>query len=367
MTFFTDITGRQAATDLDWWVPVVIKGAEIEAEVERLCGVAAPANGRRESLIVHPRATEPGLGLAPGIRVTLSVLLPGESTEPVRHNSTQVSFCIAGGGEVVIEGRKIDFARYDVWNHPAWTTYSVANNTDEPQVRLTYSNAALLDQLRVHLVEENPPEDAAGQEAPPQDEGEAAEEDPTRVNPYGTFQLTDGGAWMMPYELLISPPSVESRALHWPWAMVKENLDKLTALGESYRGRRLYLLFNPATGRTNGTTPNFFATMTVRPPKIVDRPHRHVSAAINYYFHGRGHSLVGGQRYDWEAGDLMLSAPGWAVHHHASGPDEPVYELTVQDQPFHLALESLLWQEDLKRPARLLGMQPGFETNRGQS
>ena len=34
-------------------------------------------------------------------------------------------------------------------------------------------------------------------------------------------------------------------------------------------------VYNPATGRTNGTTPNFFATMAVRPPKIVDRPHRH--------------------------------------------------------------------------------------------
>ncbi len=187
----------------------------------------------------------------------------------------------------------------------------------------------------LHLVEENPPEDAASQGAGP------AEPDRAKVNPFGTFQLTGEGAWLMPYELLISPPNVEPAALHWPWPLVKENLDQLTALGDSYRGRRLYLLYNPATGRTNGTTPNFFATMTVRPPGIVDRPHRHVSAAINYYLHGRGHSLVAGQRYDWEAGDLMFSAPGWAVHHHASGPDEHVYELTVQDQPFHLAMESL--------------------------
>ncbi len=157
---------------------------------------------------------------------------------------------------------------------------------------------------------------------------------------------------------------MESNALHWPWEQVKQKLDQLTSLGDTYRGRRLYLLYNPVTGRTNGTTPNFFATMTVRPPKIIDRPHRHVSAAINYYFHGHGHSLVAGKRYDWEAGDLMFSAPGWAVHHHASGPDDQVYELTVQDQPFHLALESLLWQEDLKKPPRLLGAQPGFRTDR---
>jgi gentisate 1,2-dioxygenase len=178
-----------------------------------------------------------------------------------------------------------------------------------------------------------------------------------------TFRIDDDGAALMPYELLINPPTVESKVLHWPWATVKDHLDELVALGDRYRGRRLYLLFNPATGRTNGTSPSFFATMTIRPPKIVDRPHRHMSAAINYYFAGSGHSTVAGKRYEWAAGDLMLSAPGWAIHHHASH-DDPVYELTVQDQPFHLALESLLWQEDLRLPERVLGAEAGFATNR---
>ena len=168
----------------------------------------------------------------------------------------------------------------------------------------------------------------------------------------------------MPYERLIDPPAVPSPALHWPWHQVKAHLDKLVALGDTYRGRRLYLLYNPATGRTNGTTPNFFATMTIRPPGIVDRPHRHVSAAINYYFEGSGRSVVAGRTYHWQAGDLMLSAPGWAIHHHASGPDDHVYELTVQDQPLNIAMESLLWQEDLKRAPRVLGTEQGFATNR---
>ena len=358
MSLFVDVTNRPAPSSLQVWDPVLITRAEIEAEVARLSHQTRPQNGRRESLIVHPKATAPGNGLAPGIRVTLSVLLPGESTAPIRHNSTQVSFCISGGGTAVVGNKKFSFAQFDVWNHPSWTTYHHLNDTDIAQVRLTYSNAALLDQLGVHLVEENPSDEGADAADEPEQSGDG------KKNPFGVFQLTDEGAWLMPYETLISPPSIESPALHWPWQRVKDNLDKLTALGSSYRGRRLYLLYNPVTGRTNGTTPNFFATITVRPPKIVDRPHRHVSAAINYYFHGRGHSLVAGKRYDWEAGDLMLSAPGWAVHHHASGPDEHVHELTIQDQPYHIALESLLWQEDLKRPARVLGVQSGFATNR---
>ncbi len=122
-------------------------------------------------------------------------------------------------------------------------------------------------------------------------------------------------------------------------------------------------MFNPMTGRFNGITPSFFATITIRPPNIVDRPHRHTSAAMNYYFGGTGRSTVEGKVYEWRAGDMMLSAPGWGVHNHASY-DEPVYELTIQDQPLNIFMESLLWQEDLKKPWTVLGTNAGFETNK---
>ena len=59
----------------------------------------------------------------------------------------------------------------------------------------------------------------------------------------------------------------------------------------------------------------------------------------------------------------MLSAPGWGVHNHASY-DEAVYELTIQDQPLNIFMESLLWQEDLKHPFTVLGTHAGFETNK---
>ncbi|MGE4657876.1 MAG: hypothetical protein AAEI08_02970 [Gammaproteobacteria bacterium] len=60
----------------------------------------------------------------------------------------------------------------------------------------------------------------------------------------------------------------------------------------------------------------------------------------------------------------MVSAPGWGIHNHASYEAEPVYELTIQDQPLNIHMESLLWQEDLKRPAAVLGAAIGFDTNR---
>lgn len=353
---FADRAGA-TAPGITLWTPVVIPKEQIEAEVKRLASAPAPTNGRRTSLIVHPESKEPGLGLAPGIQVSLNVLLPGERTAPIRHNSTQVNFCIEGGGHTIINGELIRFTQYDVWVHPSMGIYSHFNDTNRIQVRLTYSNAALLEKLNIHYVEDNPAEETGAEEAPKHADPDEA------PNPFADMIPLDGGAQLLSYERLVNPPVVEQRPLHWPWAKVKAELDKLAALGKGYVGRRLYLLYNPVTGRTNGTTNNFFAAITIRPPSIVDKPHRHTSAAINYFFGGHGKSIVDKKAYTWKAGDLMLTAPGWAVHNHASG-DEPVYELTIQDQPLNLAMDSLIWQEDLREAPRLLGSQKGFVTNR---
>lgn len=337
------------------WPPVIITREQIDAEIERLAALPSPADGRRQSLIVHSSALPWAAGLAPGIQVSLCVLKPGERTRPFRHNATDVNFCIRGKGHALSGGRRIDFGQYDTWNTPSFTTQYRVNDGDDLQVCLHYSNASLLQYMQVYIAEDD---------APTLDSGVHIDEpaDPRRKSPFGVFGIGDG-AMLMPYELLINPPPVESSALYWPWDKVCTELKKLEDLGQDYVGRRLYLLYNPMTGRTNGTTPSFFATITIRPPNIVDRPHRHVSAAINYYFHGTGRSSVGGNVYEWKAGDLMLSAPGWTVHNHASY-GEPVYELTIQDQPLNIVMESLLWQESMKEAPALLGAQTGFCTNR---
>lgn len=339
------------------WPPVIISKEAIDEEIARLAGLPRSVDGRRESLIVHPRSLDYAPALQPGVQVKLSVLKPGESSAPFRHNATEVTFCIRGSGRAAVGQRQIAFARYDTWNSPSYSVCSRTNDGEEIQACLIYSNAPLLQYMQVYIAESNPPPDAVHTE-----EGDSPA-DARRESPFGTFKIGEDGAMLMPYERLINPPPVQSSTLHWPWKTVEAELQKLQSLGSSYIGRRLYLLYNSMTGRTNGTTPNFFATITIRPPGIIDRPHRHVSAAINYYFKGQGYSSVGGNIYRWKAGDLMLSAPGWVVHNHAS-EDETVYELTIQDQPLNILMESLLWQESMKSPAALLGTEIGFDTNR---
>jgi gentisate 1,2-dioxygenase len=355
-SLFRDQTGR-VPEKFRSWSPVHVSKEQIDSEIERLASLPMPANGRRRSLIVHPENVRSS-GIAPGIQVALDVLRPGEKTIPYRQNSTQVTFVIHGAGRASVGGRQFDMNRYDVCNTPSMHVSQYENTGDGMFVRLTYSNAALLEMMNASWEEESPA--FLNREVL---ESQGATTAKAKQDTFDPFQITDQGAWLMPYETLINPAVVESKALHWPWALVKSQLDRLGDLNKEYVGRRLYGLYNPMTGRTNGITPNFFATITIRPPKIVDQPHRHMSTATTYFFQGSGRSTVDGQTFEWKAGDLMLSAPSWAVHNSAAN-DESVYELTIQDQPLNIAMESLLWQESLKLPMALLGVEEGFGTNR---
>lgn len=352
---FIDRSGA-ATPPPDFWPSVVVKKRQIDDEIARLAAAPAPANGVRRSLVLHPRADKLGPGFAPGITVAIEVLNPGERTTVSRTNATFVQFCLRGSGTAIVNGKHLAYAQYGTFNVPGMATVEHVNDGPDVQVRLTYSNQALLEKMRIHVVEDNVATPAA---TGPSDERTSDE------RAFSAFPLTDDGAYLMPYEQLINPDVKASPALVWPWERVKAELDKLVALGTKYRGRRLFLLYNPATENTNGTSKAFFATLALLPPNTVDVPHRHTAVAINYYFAGSGHSKVNGQRVDWEAGDLQLSAPGWAVHNHASH-DEPVYALTIQDSPLNIAMESMMWQENLRQPAAALGTQTGFSTNRAE-
>jgi gentisate 1,2-dioxygenase len=343
------------------WCSIVVPKEAIDEEIARLSDIQRPDNGRRASLIVHPEATSPGLGFAPSTDVTVNVVNPGETTFNLRKNSNMLEICLAGSGVATVNGREIAVSKWDVWNTPAMNIHSYRNTGKEPWVRLSYSNAPVLEKLEVHFVEEFeggiPPADRNTTPAKPNPDLARARDLALKK------QIGEDGAHLLGYEWLIDIDVVESKALHWPYQKVAEYLPSVEELAKGYNGRRLFVLYNPATERRNGTTHSFFATISSSPPNNSHVPHRHSSSAINYYLRGNGYSMVEGRRYDWKAGDLLLSAPGWAMHAHNSGT-ESVSALTVQDHPFHIGIESLIWQERSYEPIIALGSQPGFQSNR---
>jgi hypothetical protein len=122
-----------------------------------------------------------------------------------------------------------------------------------------------------------------------------------------------------------------------PKEAIDEEAERLANLLEAANGRRVSRIANPLTGVGEDLAPGIDVSISVLKPGERTTPRK--------------------------KGDLMLSAPGWAVHNHASH-EEDVYKLTVQDSPLNIWMGSLLWQESLDQPIELLGAAQGFTTNR---
>jgi gentisate 1,2-dioxygenase len=344
-----DLSGAPAATPQPWG-PTKVTRAEIESEIDRLASAPRPANGRRVSRVVHPSATDPGLGFAPGIAVAIEVLNPGEETDPLRENAHRVEIGVAGAGRIVTGDGDIALAHRDVANLPSMKPFRFRNDGSDVWARLSYSNAALLEQLGVHYAE-----DVA--EVWPSAPVSTRDGEYTRATA-PDIAIGGSGARLRGYEHLVDIEVVDSRALHWPWAEMAPHLSDRLGDGK----RTIMALYNPASQRRQGATHNFFVTATSmpagRPPRPRGPGHRHSSAAINYHVRGSGFSTVDGQDVGWEAGDLLLSAPGWLEHAHYEGPDG-IAVYTVQDHPLHIGMESLVWQEEMDGPVLALGSEAG--------
>ena len=65
--------------------------------------------------------------------------------------------------------------------------------------------------------------------------------------------------------------------------------------------------------------------------------HRHAYEALTYFLAGRGHTVIEGQRFDWQAGDALLIPP-WCWHQHVAAADCRAEYLTATNMP---ALEAL--------------------------
>ncbi|OZC87851.1 hypothetical protein CH272_18890 [Rhodococcus sp. 05-340-1] len=336
------------------WTPIKVSRNEIEAVVDQLAAGPQPANGRRAALIVHPESTR--RGFAPGIDVTVEVLLPGERTLRIRRNSTQVHIGIRSNGSVTADGVTFRFDELDVCTIPSMKPFQFHNDGDDLWVRLSYSNAPLLAQLGTHYFEPV----GSGWTATAPVEGPIDMDEPVAVATGAApdHVVSPEGARLRGYEFLVDIEPIPDKPLHWPYAKTSNLMSQRPGDGE----RTIMALYNPSTERKQGATSSFFVTLSQIPaghkPHPEGRGHRHSSVAINYHFKGSGYSIVDGQRIDWEPGDLLLSAPSWREHAHY--PSETgVSAYTVQDHPLHIGMESLVWQEDLNGPILALGTEAG--------
>jgi gentisate 1,2-dioxygenase len=315
--------------------------AEIEGLADELLEGSAES-GRRTSALVNSDLGPNG-GVSPGVDVSINVLRPGERTVPHRHTSSVVSHVARGHGHSVIGGQRVEWGPGDVFTTPGWLPHvHVAADDSEPVMRVAFSDAPLLRRLGILLHEGGDPEERL--ESPPTQDWD----------PELGARVAGTDVRILGYDDLLKPAWRPLAAQRWGWDAIKGALDPMDNGDPEYHGRRVIMLYDPVTGPSQGTVGRLLMFAGIIAASEIHPPHRHTSVAVNYWTAGRGFSIVEGKRYDWEAGDLVIS-PAWSAHGHANDGDDTAWGVVVHDTPLLYELGVLLWQEVLDGSIARLG------------
>jgi gentisate 1,2-dioxygenase len=283
-------------------VPMLWRYGELRAHVLRSLDLVTPERaGRRVVYLVNPGRQD--VAAAVGWLYTgLQVMNPGEVASSHRHASSALRFIMEGeGAYTVVDGHQITLGRNDFVLTPngTWHEHGVSaggtvciwqDGLDIPLVNAMEANFFEVLPGRTQTI------------AFPADDTSAIYAGPA-LRPPG---LHPTESWSKPHSPL----------LKYEWAPTYAALQRYAAAspGSPFDGAILHYM-NPLTG--GPVMPTIGAAMQLLRPGEATRAHRHTGSAVYHCAKGSGHSIIGGQRFDWTERDIFV-VPSWAWHAHAN-------------------------------------------------
>ena len=289
-------------------VPVLWKWKRIEPLVRRAPElVAAEKAARRVVMLVNPGRKE--WSAAAGLLYTgVQIMNPGEFTSAHRHQASALRFIMEGrGAYTVVDGERLALGPRDLVLTPNGTWHDHGIEAGGTQcVWQDGLDIPLMNALDANFFEVHP--DIVQQPAPL-----------SREN------------WSKPY----------SPVFRYGW---EESYEKLKREGpwSAFDGFLLEYK-NPLTG--GPVMPTIGAQLQLLQPREQTKTHRHTGSVIYQVAKGRGWSMIGGQRFEWEEKDIF-ALPSWTPHSHGnSSAGEDAVLFSFNDFPAMRALALYREQE----------------------
>ncbi|OGB95526.1 MAG: hypothetical protein A2Z31_01170 [candidate division NC10 bacterium RBG_16_65_8] len=268
----------------------------------------------------------------------VQLILPGEIAPAHRHSAAAVRFIIEGkGAYTTVEGDKCIMERGDLVLTPAWQWHDHGNESAEPMIWMDGLDLPIVRDLDAVFVEHG----AARAQAVSKTSG-------------GSERRFDQAGLRPAWE---EPVTEASPLLNYKWAKTETALRRLAQVDASPFDDVALEYVNPTTG--GPVLPTLACWIQLIRPDIRTRAHRQTSSSVYHVFEGRGHSVIGGRRFDWEKGDFFV-VPPWAWHEHAATGGEAIL-FSVHDTPV-LAPLGLSREEAYEKDA---GHQAITDTFRG--
>jgi gentisate 1,2-dioxygenase len=310
--------------------PFVWKYSEIEPLLYQAAELIKMEDSERRSIVlVNP-------GLSP-VRATVTTLYtayrlndPREIMPPHRHSINAVRLGLTGKSNFTgVEGEPITFGPGDLVLTPADTWHNHGNHGDDFAVNVSVLDLPLTEVLNSASFEHDYAELVDGQRV------RKREQTARFVDDYSQKVYGQGG--LMPRFVdhrrgigMASPMYV------YRWEQTRTLLERFRDHdGSEYDGIAVEYI-DPTTGRPPYKTMTFFGQM-LRPGERT-RPSKQNASLVCFPFEGRGHSVVGDKRLDWQAFDAVAVPGGeWCQHVNASEKD-PAILFVASDEPTLKAL-----------------------------
>ncbi len=296
-------------------VPVEVPYRWSWAEVLRPMMVKAydlvdPVKAERRNLILM----NPGLKRAASTQTLIAAVqgvLPGEIAPAHRHTAGALRFMIEGRGSFTnVNGEPCSMDPASLILTPQWSWLDHANETDRPVIWLDVLDVPFILAINQWFWEPFP------------------HEIQPRSRPKGENLKRFGAGIVRPVGPRVHDGP--SPLLVYPWDRTETALRELAELEESEGGVTVEYN-NPVTGGPVLPTIGCFAHL-LRPGGVT-RPQRTNASAILHVVRGRGTTIVGDQKLEWETGDV-LAIPHWTwVHHENRSATEPAFLFSSTDRP----------------------------------
>jgi gentisate 1,2-dioxygenase len=290
-------------------------------------GKAVPVGDERRALQLFNPGLDGRWATTNNLIAAVQVLLPGEVARAHRHTPTAIRFILQGtGAYTAVGGERVYMAPGDLILTPSWSWHDHGNETNETVIWMDGLDIPLIQSLEAMFFQlYTAPQVPASR-------------------PANFSKQLHGHAHLSPTWVKEKPQS--SPLLLYSWDQTWEALSSLRDHdGSPFDGIALEYR-HPQTGRS--VLPTMACWVQLLRPGLETNAHRHTGSAVYNVVRGKGATVIDGQRFDWNKGDI-IAVPPWALHEHRNtSSTEDAVLFSIQDTPVLEAL-GLYYEEALDK------------------
>ena len=287
---------------------------------------AVPVGDERRALQLFNPGLSGRWATTNNLIAAVQILLPGEVARAHRHTPTAIRFIIEGNGAyTAVDGERVYMAPGDLILTPSWAWHDHGNETKDRVVWMDGLDIPLIASVEAMFFQFY-----------------TSPQVPTSRPANSSVQLF-GHAHITPTWVKEKPQS--SPLLLYSWEQTWQALNALrNQEGSPFDGVALEYR-HPQTG--GPVLPTMACLTQLLRPGECTKAHRHTGSAVYHVVKGGGFTIIDGQRFNWQKGDIF-ALPPWALHEHANlSASADAVLFSIQDLPVLNAL-GLYYEEALK-------------------